>query len=423
MLLDSLQDEIRLLTCLNNNLKKSINKKFRPETLQAKLNYANALYEQIEGNLLEAEDDLTSSELNFLVKAARSAITEIKEIISRKIADYKPTVEMANPAPARAFDIRQATALVQPYDGAPAGLDTFIDSVNLLKDLITAAELPMAVKFIKTRLSGKARTGLPDNIHGIDDIIENVRARCKDTTTPDNIIAKLKATTQKANVTQFCEEVDTLCTKLETSYISQQIPANVAKNMATKAGLTTVINGVRNSDTKLILKAGTFTSIKEILQKVQENDSEPVGNAQILATNRPLYTNRNQNRPWQPNNARYGPNRYFSGYNKNNPSQNRRYNNNYQGGQYQRPPQNYNNHPNRDNHHSNTRRGSQQTPWRNNRNIYMTTDTMQSTNVSNQQGQQQQAMQMPMPAELIQTVPPQAQTYQQQPNHFLAQEY
>ena len=54
----------------------------------------------------------------------------------------------------------------------------------------------------------------------------------------------------------------------------------------------------------------------------------------------------------------------------------------------------------------------------------MTTDTIHGTNVSNQQGQQQQTMQMPMPAELIQTVPPQAQTYyQQQPNHFLAQEY
>lgn len=162
---DSLDDEIKHLILINKKLKKSVNKKFRLETLQAKLIYANALYEQINQNLREYEDSLTSSELTFLAKAARNAISEIRFILERKLEDFNNQYKMALPVAAAAvFDIKQATALIQPYDGTHSGLDTFIDSVKLLNELTADALKPMAIKFIKTRLSGKARLCLPDNI-------------------------------------------------------------------------------------------------------------------------------------------------------------------------------------------------------------------------------------------------------------------
>ena len=308
-MIDSFQEDIKVLQSLSLNLKKSINKNFKVETLQAKLQYANALYSHIEDNLVEHESSLTSSELNFLVKAARSTIIEIRNIIKIKIDgkiekgnNPKSEEKMSNPA--TAFDIRQATALIQPYDGNVTGLDTFVDSANLLKELTPEAQLPMALRFIKTRLSGKARTGLPENINNIDVLIQNIRARCADTTTPDSIVSKLNATKQRGTITNYCEEIENLCLKLENSYIAQQIPINVAKSMATKAGLNALIGGINNNETKVILKAGTFPTIKEALQKVQENVTENTNAAQILTTR---FQQLNQNtRRYPQNNFRRG---------------------------------------------------------------------------------------------------------------------
>lgn len=91
------------------------------------------------------------------------------------------------------------------------------------------------------------------------------------------IIAKSNATKQRGQITSFCEEIDNLCGKLENCYILKKIPENIAKTMSTKAGETALINGIYASDTKLILKAGNFSSIKEALQKAQEcaTDTSP----------------------------------------------------------------------------------------------------------------------------------------------------
>lgn len=60
--MSSLQDDVGILNTLLNNLKKSINKKIAINTLQAKWNYANELYNHIESSLLEEEDTLSDSD-------------------------------------------------------------------------------------------------------------------------------------------------------------------------------------------------------------------------------------------------------------------------------------------------------------------------------------------------------------------------
>ena len=250
-----LDDEIRQLTALLNNLKKSINKDFKLETLQTKLNYANLLYEHIEFNLIEHEDSLTESELRFLAKAARNAVTDIREILGRKIEDKnrirvesKSKVTMALPAAAvPVFDIKTATALIQPYDGAPAGLEAFVDSVILLAELTPQVHIATAIKFIKTRLSGKARSALPAQPLTIQAIIDAVQV-CKSRETPDTILAKLKATRNKGDRQKFCDEVETLSQQLATLYMGNQIPQAVANKMATKAGTDALISGVQNAE-------------------------------------------------------------------------------------------------------------------------------------------------------------------------------
>lgn len=90
------------------------------------------------------------------------------------------------------FDIKTATALVQPYDGSADGLEAFIDAKNLLAEIIDANQIPTTVKFLKTRLTGKARLGLSTNANIIDALIQDVKQRCISRTTPENLTAKLK---------------------------------------------------------------------------------------------------------------------------------------------------------------------------------------------------------------------------------------
>lgn len=216
------------------------------------------------------------------------------------------------------FEIKEATALVQTYDGSADGLAAFVDSVNLLAELTPADQVPTAIKFLKTRLTGKARLGLPEAINTIDALAQDVKRRCASKITPENITAKLKAVRQKGSAETFCEEVDSLTTKLKAVYIQSDIPEPVANNMATKAGVETLVNGTNSQETKIILKAGTFTDIKDAIQKVLENTNSSA--TQVLSINaRGNNYHQDQNQRFRNNrgNRRFSNNRGHHQYSQN----------------------------------------------------------------------------------------------------------
>ena len=84
------------------------------------------------------------------------------------------------------FDIQTATALVQIYDGNTDGLENGLDSSNLLKELCPKNPQTL-VKFLKTRLKGKARLGLSSNIDDFDSLINDIRLRFQEKLNPDKI--------------------------------------------------------------------------------------------------------------------------------------------------------------------------------------------------------------------------------------------
>lgn len=84
-----------------------------------------------------------------------------------------------------AFDFKTAKAIVQPYDGLADDMGAFLDTANLLKDMMAANLEPTAARLLKTRLTGRVRLGLPDGLATIDEIIQNVKPRCAGTTAPE----------------------------------------------------------------------------------------------------------------------------------------------------------------------------------------------------------------------------------------------
>lgn len=355
-----MEDCLRLQK-LNLYVKKSINTKLKVDTLKSKLKLANDLFDSISNQIELNEEEFPKNELDDILADAAKWHKEIVQILkvklgfclksksnkqsslpySFKVARIK-TNNMPDPENA-AFDIKQATAIVQPYDGSAENLDAFVDAVTLLKDYVQQAHLNTAIKFLKTRLLGKARIGLSANIATIDALIADVKLRCQDKQTPEGIIAKIKNVKQRTDTNSLCDEIDSLTLKLKSIYIQQGIPDNIAQAMSTKTGVDALINNV-NHDTKIILKAGNFSNIKDAVQKVQENASQ--NPTQILSMQRQNNYSRDGrgNRPFRGNSISHR-----GGYSHRGKYQSH---NNYRGRNFQRPSNYY---PNRQGQNGNFR--------------------------------------------------------------------
>lgn len=284
---------------LNVSIKKSINTKFKLDTLKAKLKLANELFNAISNKIRLNEELLKEDQLENVFTNASKWHQEITRILKIKLDSslkhksskqtssfpytFKVAKHKSNNMTTVPFDIKQATAIVQPYDGSAENLDAFVDAVMLLKDYVQQAHTDTAIKFLKTRLLGKARIGLPANIPTIDVLINDVKSRCKDQQKPENIIAKIKNVKQRTDINSLCDEIDNLTIKLKSIYVQEGIPENIAQTMSTKIGVDALINNV-NHETKIILKAGTFSNIKDAVQRVQEN--VPQNSTQILSFQR-----------------------------------------------------------------------------------------------------------------------------------------
>lgn len=180
-------------------------------------------------------------------------------------------------------NIKTGATLINMYDGNPKNLDAFLDSVALFVDIVNnenAAASQAAkdaanattLRFIKTRLTETARQSIPENAN-LDQLIDALKTNCSSKTTAENVLAKLKNTKQTSSTEDFCTEVEKLTQELKSIYIRNRIPGDVALQMATKCGVDALIAGTKNSETKTILRAGTFTRLNDAIQKLQENDA------------------------------------------------------------------------------------------------------------------------------------------------------
>lgn len=241
-------------------------------------------------------------------------------------------------------DIKLGTSLVETFDGSPEKLITFINAVRLFSDMVdtefetaTAAQKAAAqvtlVRFVKTRLIGKARQVIGE-LDQLQEILNAIQLQCASRKTSDSILAKLKTVKQDSTVDKFCECVENLTMQLKSAYINEMIPQNRADQMATKRGVETLVSGIKNSDTKLILKAGTFEKIQDAVQKLQEN--EPVGETASVSqvfNIRSNYRGRKQgHKNYYGSNQNYSNTHHNNGYNKRGHNRgNRRGNSNYRG--------------------------------------------------------------------------------------------
>lgn len=281
---EAIEQDVQALLKIQNNLKKSINNKITNETLKAKWQYVSTLFNKIETEVSEEGEFISDSKLKFLVKASREAYNEIKHIIKLKLQENSDrqeqnTIIMANPPAPTPFDFKTATALIQNYDGSPTGLDTFLDSVGLFADLTPQEHIATGIRFLKTKLSGKARSAIPPNAQTFAEITDAIKQACKSVVKPEVILAKLANEKQITDLTKFTEQLEKLTLQLEHAYVAEEVPLATASRLAIRAGTNALANGIKNKETQLIIKAGKFDTLAEAIGKANEHEKSTTNNA------------------------------------------------------------------------------------------------------------------------------------------------
>lgn len=341
-----LEEGIKSLNNSLNNFKKAPKRRYLASTLANKLSSIKQVYNE----LLETIEKIESeTEQKFILKFVRQLYAELYTLVTQKLEERAKLISLKNATHiiiclnkiykkvtmTDPFNIKQATGLVPMYDGTSDNLAAFVDAATLLDELTPDAQKANAARFVRTRLTKKARLGLAENLVTIPAIIADVTNRCKSLDRPESLVAKLKQTKKKGTLTEFCDEVENLTLKLKNLYVEQRVPDAVAISMATKVGVDSLINGVTSNNLKIILQAGNFTDIKQAILKINETSTSSE-TAQVLMTSQQnkgrdysSQRNNNHNNNKNNNNNHNYRNNNYSNHNNNRNGNNNNNNNNY----------------------------------------------------------------------------------------------
>lgn len=308
------------------NFRKSTNRPYTNETLIRKQHQVHDLYKEAKENTGKVTKAENIQEIKNTYAEIRKTVLTINDIIEnqRKLTTMS-------------FDIRTATSLLHTYDGKENETEAFIESMELLDELTQAEHKGIMVKFIRTRITGKAKSVLTDDIKTVAQIKAKLKEKFTVKLSSDAILAQLRNCKQgNRKLTDFSKQVEDLSSLLTRAFISENVATNdTAEKLAEKFSVQAFINNIENSETSLILKATNLSTLNELVTKAVAVDKP--------APSKILYYNRQQNngfrnsfnrqtptnnyRNFSGRNFRFQQNRYRQSNNFRNINNNNNYNN------------------------------------------------------------------------------------------------
>lgn len=250
------------------------------------------------------------------------------------ISSHTPNVNNVNTMADLDFLQKIASVMKKDYSGEPDGLRAFIEQIELV-DLGTPDDKKdTLIKFIKSKLIGRAKEAVPDATNTVEAIKTALKAKIK----PENsdvVLGRLLALKADRNSLQnFQKLAEELSEKLRIAYVDDGIPPDVAKKMVVAKTVEMCKSTARNEYVKTVIAATHFDEPKDVLAKyvVETTSEKDKKEAQVLnfssrgRNGHVRGRGRGQNGNFRQNNGRFGNNGQY---------QNRQnYNNNYNNGQY-----------------------------------------------------------------------------------------
>lgn len=166
------------------------------------------------------------------------------------------------------------------FDGTHSNLQSFLDALSLLHANSEGND-EREIAFIKTRLTGKARDLVSDDM-SFDEILESLKANIKGESSK-MLTSKLMSAKQGHKDTSiFSKEIDSLAHALQKAYITEGVPHTVAQTYATDATIKALTKNAASEKTRLVMEAGTFKTIDEAITKLVSITSEPTEKPNIF---------------------------------------------------------------------------------------------------------------------------------------------
>ena len=162
--------------------------------------------------------------------------------------------------------LKFASSVIPRFSGAAEDRDSFVENIRLVKSLATDSLMPSLVLFVKGRMSGRTYAHCK-NCTTIDEIIRSINLHIIDDPA-DMIESKIDSLFfDNKNLSQFCEELDTLLDKFFTSLIAEEIPYNKAQQMTIKKAVEACRKSSRNDLVKSVIASSSYNTHKEVLLK------------------------------------------------------------------------------------------------------------------------------------------------------------
>lgn len=285
------------------------------------------------------DDSTKQKELNEQAQNSAKTNNSINKIST---ADNKSDDPNNTPTmPQSKLDFLQAchAAIDYKYDGDPSGLETFVDAIDLLSEVVEEANKPTLLKFIMTRLEGKAREAIITTPKEPAEITTQLKKAIK-TESSKVIQGKMLALrAERTNLTKFSERAEELAEQYRRSLIDEGYAKEKAKELSVEKTIELCIKQSRHERLKSILASKTFSEPKDVIAKmiIVINDLR-------LESSSNSHKNGNQNRFGK--NFSNNRSSRSNGQNSNNYSQNR-------GGNKSGHSSNNNGNGNRSNYNSN----------------------------------------------------------------------
>lgn len=166
-----------------------------------------------------------------------------------------------------------ASIINYKYDGNPTKRDGFIADIELVVDVAERQNVPTCLKFIKSKLEGRALEALPENVETVQQIIDALKKDIKlePSAVIEGRIAALRL--DKGNYSKFTETAEKQIEAFRRSLVNEGITKQKSQEMAIKKTVEICRKIARSEIVKSVLAATQYDTPADVLAKfVTEND-------------------------------------------------------------------------------------------------------------------------------------------------------
>lgn len=198
------------------------------------------------------------------------------------------------------FLAQTGSFLKQKYDGDPAKLEGFLNDVEMIVDIVEANNAPVkafCLKFIKSKLEGRASECMPNEIATVKHITDALKKNIK---AESSKVIEGKVTALKVkfgDLTKFSEEAEKLTEALRRSYISEGLTKDKAKEITIEKTIDMCRRSARNDIVKSVLSSTAYETPSEVIAKyitqvdLVRRENLERGSSKNFKTNKPFHKN------------------------------------------------------------------------------------------------------------------------------------